>query len=79
MFNILQLKYKAKAKFGDFMKEEDGLATVEVVVLLVILVGIAILFRQQIYKLVQSLFDLIGKVMNNDDKADIRDKKTTTD
>ena len=61
------------------MKEEDGLATVEVVVLLVILVGIAILFRQQIYKLVQSLFDLIGKVMNNDDKADIRDKKTTTD
>ncbi|MDP4094487.1 MAG: Flp1 family type IVb pilin [Bacillota bacterium] len=42
-----------------FIKEEDGLGTVEIVIIIAILVGLALIFRKQIYSLVKQIFDKI--------------------
>ncbi len=42
-----------------FIKEEDGLGTVEIVVIIAILIGIALLFKKQIFTFVKSLLDSI--------------------
>lgn len=48
------------------MKEEDGMGTVEVILIIVVLVGLVILFKNQITKIVNNLFNKItsqtGKV-----------------
>ena len=42
-----------------FIKEEDGMGTVEVILIIVVLVGLVILFKDQITKIVNNLFDKI--------------------
>jgi len=42
-----------------FLTEEDGLGTVEIVVIIAILVGLAFIFRKQIYSLVDQIFSRI--------------------
>lgn len=48
------------------MREEDGMGTVEVILIIVVLVGLVILFKNQITKIVNSIFNKItsqtGKV-----------------
>lgn len=44
---------------GQLVKEEDGMGTVEVILIIVVLVGLVILFRDQITKLVNNLFSKI--------------------
>lgn len=39
--------------------EEDGMGTVEVILIIVVLVGLVIIFKDQITKIVNSLFDRI--------------------
>lgn len=39
--------------------EEDGMGTVEVILIIVVLVGLVIIFKEQITKIVSSLFDKI--------------------
>lgn len=39
--------------------EEDGMGTVEVILIIVVLVGLVILFKEQITKIVSNLFDKI--------------------
>ena len=46
-------------KLGDFWKEEDGMGTVEVILIIVVLVGLVIIFKTQITKVVESLFQKI--------------------
>ncbi len=50
----------------DFLWEEDGMGTVEVILIIVVLVGLVILFKDQITKIVNNLFSKIttqtGKV-----------------
>ena len=51
---------KEKIKtFRQFIKEEDGMGTVEVILIIVVLVGLVILFKDQIIKIVNNLFDKI--------------------
>lgn len=42
------------------MKEEDGMGTVEVILIIVVLVGLVIIFKDQITKIVNNLFDKIS-------------------
>lgn len=44
---------------GQLVREEDGMGTVEVILIIVVLVGLVILFRDQITKIVNNLF---GKI-----------------
>lgn len=46
-----------------FLKEEDGLGTVEIVVLIAVLVGIALIFRDAIIKFVT---DILKNVFADD-------------
>lgn len=44
---------------SQLVREEDGMGTVEVILIIVVLVGLVILFRDQITKIVNNLF---GKI-----------------
>lgn len=39
--------------------EEDGMGTVEIILIIVVLVGLVIIFKEQITKIVSNLFDKI--------------------
>lgn len=45
--------------FRDFLREEDGMGTVEVILIIVVLVGLVVLFKNQITAIVQTLFSKI--------------------
>lgn len=45
--------------FKQFLKEEDGLGTVEIVIIIAVLVGLALIFRKQLYSLVDQIFSKI--------------------
>lgn len=45
--------------FKDFVKEEDGMGTVEVILIIVVLVALVVIFKTQITKIVNSLFEKI--------------------
>ena len=45
----------------DFLMEEDGIGVVEVILILVVLIGLVIIFKQQITDLVNDIFDTITK------------------
>ena len=43
-----------------FLREEDGIGVIEVVLTLVVLIGLVIIFKEQITKLLESIFDQIN-------------------
>lgn len=43
-----------------FIREEDGMGTVEVILIIVVLVGLVIIFKDQITKIVNDLFNKIS-------------------
>ena len=45
----------------EFLKEEDGITTLEIVLLLVVLIGLVIVFKTQINKLLNGIFTEINK------------------
>lgn len=49
-----------KKYLSDFLMEEDGIGTVEVILILVVLIGIVIIFKDKITKLVNSIFKTIN-------------------
>lgn len=50
-----------------FIREEDGMGTVEVVVIIAVLVAVALIFRNAIIGFVK---DLMSNIFNGDDIAD---------
>lgn len=47
-----------------FLKEEDGMGTVEIILIIVVLVGLVIIFKDQITKIVQNIFSKISNQTN---------------
>lgn len=45
--------------FREFLIEEDGMGTVEIVLIIVVLVGLVVIFRDQLTKIVNNLFKKI--------------------
>ena len=45
--------------FRQLMTEEDGMGTVEIILIIVVLVGLVILFKGQITKVVEDIFKKI--------------------
>ncbi len=43
----------------DFWREEDGMGTVEIILIIVVLIGLVLIFKTQINQLVQSIFSKI--------------------
>lgn len=50
-----------------FLQEEDGMSTVEIVIIIAVLVGLAILFRNYITDFVQNI---LQKIFNKDEVKD---------
>ena len=48
----------------DFLKEEDGMGTVEIILIIVVLISLVIIFKEQLTKLVESIFEKIVKQAN---------------
>lgn len=45
--------------FRQFLTEEDGMGTVEVILIIVVLVGLVIIFKEKIMEVVNSIFTKI--------------------
>lgn len=60
--NYLVIKQKIK----NFIQEEDGIGTVEMILILVVLIGLVLIFKDQLTSLVNDIFKTIksqaGKV-----------------
>ncbi len=46
-------------RLKDLMLEEDGMGTVEIILIIVVLVGLVIIFKGRITQIVENLFDKI--------------------
>ena len=47
--------------FKELMVQEDGMGTVEVILIIVVLVGLVVIFKKEIVEIVNDLFDRISK------------------
>ncbi len=60
------MKRDGKLKgFREFLIEEDGMGTVEIILIIVVLIGLVIIFKTQIGEVVTKMF---GKITNEVDK-----------
>lgn len=53
-----------KKEFQAFMEEEDGVGVIEVVLILVVLIGLVLIFKEQIGKLLNNIFKQINSKSN---------------
>ena len=53
---FMNVKNEGLKNFQDLMVEEDGMGTVEVILIIVVLVGLVVIFKNQITTIVSSLF-----------------------
>lgn len=44
----------------DFWKEEDGMGTVEIILIIVVLIGLVMIFREEIMNIVEGVMKRIG-------------------
>ncbi len=49
----------AKKFWRDFWKDESGVGVVEIILILVVLIGLVIIFRDQLTSLINSIFERI--------------------
>ncbi|MBQ4537290.1 MAG: hypothetical protein II994_06685 [Lachnospiraceae bacterium] len=55
---------KELKNFKQFLREEDGMGTVEIILIIVVLVGLVLIFKEQITDIVNSIFNKITKQTN---------------
>ena len=48
----------------DFMREEEGMGTVEIILIIVVLIGLVIIFKNQLRSLVETVFEKITSDSN---------------
>lgn len=59
--NEMRKEKKMRNEFVEFMRQEDGVGVIEVVLILVVLIGLVIIFKEQITKLLNNIFKEIEK------------------
>jgi Flp pilus assembly pilin Flp len=55
------MKEIVKEKVKGFIYEEDGIGTVEMILILVVLIGLVLIFKEQLNNLVNTLFKTINE------------------
>lgn len=48
----------------EFLKEEEGMGTVEIILIIVVLIGLVIIFKSQLRSLVEKVFEKITSDSN---------------
>lgn len=62
---MLRRKEKTNLKgLRDFWREEEGMGTVEIILIIVVLIGLVIIFKTQLRSLVQKVFEKITRDSN---------------
>ena len=56
---------RLKELVGRFVKEEDAVGVVEIILILVVLIGLVIIFKEQITELVKNILSKITKQSNS--------------
>lgn len=54
-----------RKNFKDFIREEDGMGTVEVILIIVVLIGLVIIFKNQLTQIVNNIFSKISSQSNS--------------
>lgn len=54
-----------RKSFMDFIREEDGMGTVEVILIIVVLIGLVIIFKNQLTQIVNNIFSKISSQSNS--------------
>lgn len=57
----MNIKEEKMRSFKEFMQEETGIGTVEMILILVVLIGIVLIFKKELTNLVNDIFDTIVK------------------
>ena len=57
MKNYLRMRNEG---LKEFLREEDGVGVVEVILILVVIIGLVLIFKEQLNTLVESLFETIN-------------------
>lgn len=57
-------KEKRLKGFREFLREEEGMGTVEIILIIVVLIGLVIIFKTQLRELVEKVFEKITKDSN---------------
>lgn len=52
-------KEKRLKGFQEFLREEEGMGTVEIILIIVVLIGLVIIFKTQLRSLVEKVFEKI--------------------
>lgn len=52
-------------RMKDFFREEDGMGTVEIILIIVVLIGLVIIFKDQLNDLVNDIFTKITNQANS--------------
>jgi len=55
---------RIKKIISSFLKEEDGLGVVEIILIIVVLIGLVIIFRDSITTVIDNIFDTISERVN---------------
>lgn len=53
-----------KKQLSAFMKDESGLSTVEIILILVVLIALVLIFKEEMTEIVESIFKTITKRIN---------------
>ena len=61
MKQLIQKIKKQNGLIRKFVEEEDAVGVVEIILILVVLIGLVIIFKNQLNSLIQSLLDKITK------------------
>lgn len=54
-----------KKTWKDFIREEDGMGTVEVILIIVVLIGLVMIFKSQLTNIVNNIFSKIASQSNS--------------
>ena len=55
-----QWKNEMKRLYKEFLTDDSGMGVVEIILIIVVLIGLVILFSEQLNSLVNSIFDTIN-------------------
>lgn len=59
------VKHRIQEFFSGFIEDEEGIGTVEMILILIVLIALVIIFRDQLKTIVNDLFDKITTQSNS--------------
>ena len=61
---VLSIKKRAEDYFSNFRNDDKGIGVVEVILILVVLIGLVVIFRDQLTSIVNGIFERIADDAN---------------